>query len=111
MRVMIMSCVLMILSGCAAIAEQQRATGWEAMTSEQQMIELERRRVAIEQQRANTEQIESGLRMMQSAQPQFAPMPSTFQTQFQSVAPIPASKTLWCNSYPSGFGSVQTVCN
>lgn len=69
MRTMIMLCVL--LSGCSAMAEQQRAQqdSWDAMTPGQQMVQLERQRVAIEQQRANTEQIQAGLRMMQSAQP------------------------------------------
>jgi hypothetical protein len=111
MRILIMSCAL-ALGGCAAMAEQQRAQemAWETLTPEQQMVELERRRVAIEQQRANTEQIEAGLRMMQSAQPQFVPVqPSPFQAApFQPLAP---PKPVICNSSPSGFGSVQTVCN
>lgn len=102
MRAMIMSCAVVILSGCTGIAEQQRAQqdAWDAMTPTQQMVELERRRVAIEQQRANTEQIEAGLRMMQNAQPTFAP-----------PQPAPASP-MHCTSQQRYYGGpIETVCN
>lgn len=102
----------LLLSGCAAIADQQRAqqAAWDAMTPEQQMVELERRRVAIEQQRANNEQIAAGLAIMKSSQPQFVPIqPTPFQSApFQPISP---PKPVICNSYPDGSGGAMTICN
>lgn len=67
----LVACLVIVLSGCAGMAEraaQQQAAEQELlaqMTPEQRAFYLlEKQRIAIEQQRANTEQIHAGLAAM-----------------------------------------------
>lgn len=102
-------CLMLLLSGCATLDQQKsQQAAWDAMTPQQQMVELERRRVEIDQQRANNEQIATGLATMKSTQPMFVyPDPVT---GVQRLAPIP-QKPPTCTNLPAQDGSPVTVCN